>query len=144
MLIHEILNDLSKIQANKICLIHGNIQLTYQEVAQQVDDLAYRLAAQIKKGDTVLVKLLSPVSQLLYFSGIIKAGGTCIFIDPYTSEEVCAELMERHRINLYIDKNFQLPIAPLLLLPEVKQDDIFFGALSSGSTGALSHCSGQA
>lgn len=135
MLIHQNLKNLSTVQANKICLIHGNIQLTYQEFTQQVDCLAYRLATQIRKGDTVLVKLLSPVSQLLYFFGIIKAGGTCIFIDASTSEEVCAELIERHRIHLYIHEKFQLVAVPALLLPEVNHNDIFLGALSSGSTG---------
>lgn len=135
MLIHRNITILSEIQANKICLIHGKIQLTYQEFMQQVDFSAYRLATQIPKGSKVLVKLSSPISQLLYFFAIIKGGGTCIFIDPSTSEEVCTGLMTLHGIGLYIDENFQLPTATPLLLPEINQNDIFLGALSSGSTG---------
>ncbi len=120
---------------NKICLIHGKLQLTYQEFAQQVDCLAYRLAAQIKKGDKVLLKLADPLSQLLYFFGILKAGGSCVFIDPSTTEEVCAALMDMHKLNLYIHENFQLPTNAALSLPEINESDIFLGALSSGSTG---------
>ena len=135
MLIHSTFNSLSEIQARKVCLIHGEIQFTYQDFAQQVDCLAHRLATLIKKGDKVLVKLSSPIAQLLYFFGIIEAGGACVFIDSSTSEQVCAELLKIHCINLYVDENFQSPIAATLLLPEIQQDDIFLGALSSGSTG---------
>lgn len=135
MLIHSNLNATSKNQAQKVCLIHGNIQLTYQEFTQQVEYLAYRLAMQIKKGDKVLVKLASPISQLRYFFGILKAGGACVLMDSSTSEEVCAELLRIHSIHLYIDEKFELPIATALRLPEIHQDNIFFGAISSGSTG---------
>jgi long-chain acyl-CoA synthetase len=120
---------------NKICLIHGNVLLAYQEFSQQVDSLAYRLATQIKKGDKVLIKLADPLSQLLYFFGVIKAGGACIIIDPATSEEVCAALMDTHQLNLYIHENFPLPTNAALSLPEVNDYDLFLGALSSGSTG---------
>ena len=120
---------------NKICLMHGKVQLTYQEFTQQVDCLAYRLAAQIKKGDKVLVKLADPLSQLLYFFGILKAGGACVFIDPSTSKEVCAALMDEHELTLHIHESFQLPTNAALKLPQINDDDIFLGALSSGSTG---------
>ena len=135
MLIYSKFNSLSETQHHKVCLIHGKIQLTYKEFTQQVDDLAYRLATIIIKADKVLVKLSSPVSQLLYFFAILKAGGACVFIDPSTSEEVCAELLKTHSINLYIDENFQNPLAIALQLPEIDQGNIFLGALSSGSTG---------
>lgn len=132
MLIHSNINEML---GNKICLIHGNLQLTYQEFAQQVDCLAHRLATQIKQGDRALLKLADPLSQLLYFFGIIKAGGACVFIDPSTSEEVCAALMDTHKLNLYIYEGFPLPETKALSLPEINKDDIFLGALSSGSTG---------
>ena len=135
VLIHGNLNIFSKIQPHKVCLINGKLQFSYQEFAQQVDCLAHRLATLIKKGDKVLVKLSSPVSQLLYFFGIVTAGGACVFIDSSTSEEVCAELLKIHSIDLYIDEKFQLPRASDLSLPDIYQENIFLGALSSGSTG---------
>jgi long-chain acyl-CoA synthetase len=128
-------HSISERLGTKICLIYGNVQLTYQEFSQQVDSLAYRLAAQIKKGDKVLIKLADPLSQLLYFFAVIKAGGACVIIAPATSEEVCAILMDMHHLNLYIHENFPLPSIAALSLPEVKEYDLFLGALSSGSTG---------
>ncbi len=135
MLIHKILDHLTRVEKQKNCLIHGGITLTYEEFIQQTDSLAYRLGAQIKKNDRILVKLLNPVSQLLYFFAILKAGGSCVFIDASTSEEVCGELIQKHNINLCIDDNFQLSTEKVVELPNRNLDDIFLGALSSGSTG---------
>ncbi|WP_378956753.1 class I adenylate-forming enzyme family protein [Pelosinus sp. sgz500959] len=135
MLIHQIFDHIQDFDTNKKCLIYGKIQLTYGEFIQNVDELAYQLGTHIKKGDKILVKLVNPVSQLLYFFGILKVGGACVFIDSSTSEEVCIELMERHNINLYIDENFQLSTEVVSEFPKINQEDLFLGALSSGSTG---------
>ncbi len=135
MLIHSNLNYLSKFQANKTCLIHGDVRLTYREFTHRINCLAYRLAAQIEKDDKILIKLPDPVSQLLYFFGVVKAGGACVFVDASTSEEVCAELIKIHNIKMYINESFQLSNGTATVLPEIKQEDIFLGALSSGSTG---------
>lgn len=132
MLIHSSINETL---GSKICLIHGKVRLTYQEFSQQVDSLAYSLATLIKKGDRVLIKLAAPLSQLLYFFAVIKAGGACVFVDPSTSEEVCTALMDTHQLNLYIQDSFLLPVSAARSLPEMNENDIFLGALSSGSTG---------
>jgi long-chain acyl-CoA synthetase len=132
VLIHS---SISETLGSKICLIHGKLRLTYQELSQQVDSLAYSLATLIKKGDRVLIKLAAPLSQLLYFFAVIKAGGACVFVDPSTSEEVCAALMDTHQLNLYIQDSFLLPVSAARSLPEMNENDIFLGALSSGSTG---------
>lgn len=135
MLIQSILDDMSELQSHKICLVYGNVRLTYKEFIQQVNSLAYHLGTQIKFGDKVLVKLLNPVSQLLYFFAILKAGGACVFIDSSAAEEVCAELIQIHNISLYIDEQFELSQERVKQLPEINSEDIFLGALSSGSTG---------
>lgn len=128
-------NCINESLGNKICLIQGNVQLTYQEFTRQINDLAYRLATELKKGDKVLLKLSNPLDQLLYFFGILKAGGSCIFVDLATPEEICKNLMATHNINIYIDKNFPLPNSKVSSLPESNEQDLFLGALSSGSTG---------
>lgn len=121
--------------ANKYCLIHGNIKFTYKEFTEQVDGLALRLATEVKKGDRVLLKISDPVAQLMYFFGIIKAGGSCVFIDASASEELCTELIGLHNISLYINESFLLPSVAAVRLPDIQPEDIFLGALSSGSTG---------
>ncbi|WP_231881902.1 class I adenylate-forming enzyme family protein [Anaerosporomusa subterranea] len=136
VLIHHVIQDKSEDdQTKKNCLIYGNTRLTYSELNRQTDCLAHRLAVQIKKGDKILVKLSDPVAQLLYFFAVIKAGGACVLIDASTSEEVTAELIKRHKLNLYINENFEPPIGKAPILPDLHPQDVFFGALSSGSTG---------
>lgn len=135
MLIHAPLRCLEKKLAEKLCLIHGDRTFTYKKFSQQVDDLAYRLATQVKKGDRILLKQSDPVTQLLYFFAIIKAGGSCVFIDAAASEEVCLELIQLHNLSLYINESFPLPETKAGKLPDVQDKDIFLGALSSGSTG---------
>lgn len=136
MLIHQSIQAKGEgAQADKICLIYGDIRLTYRELMGQTDCLAHRLAVQIKKGDKVLVKLSDPVAQLLYFFAVIKAGGACVLIDASTSEEVSAELYKRHKLNLYINESFEPATAKAPTLPDIHPQDIFLGALSSGSTG---------
>jgi long-chain acyl-CoA synthetase len=135
MLIHHSVQDKGQsAQANRICLVHGDIRLTYSELIGQTDCLARHLAMQIKKGDKVLVKRSDPVSQLQYFFAVVKAGGACVLIDGSASEAVAAELMTQHKLNLYINECFE-PAADKAPLPDIYPDDIFFGALSSGSTG---------
>ncbi len=135
MLIHNFLDKLSNIQDNEPCLIHGNLQLTRKDLLQQVDTLASQLASHVKKGTKVLLKLPCPITQLIYFLGIIKVGGACILIDSSTSQEVCTKLVVAHTIDLYIDENFKLLPPTPFALPEIHWEDIFMGALSSGSTG---------
>ena len=136
VLIHHIIQDRREAgQANRICLTHGNTRLTYSELNRQTDCLARRLAMLIKKGDKVLVKLSDPVLQLLYFFGVVKAGGVCVLIDASTSEEVCAALITLHGLKLYINESFDLPTTKASILPEMYPHDIFMGALSSGTTG---------
>jgi len=134
VLIYDNFNNISNTKACKPCLIYGETQLTYQEFIEQVNELAGRLAARIKKGDRVIVRLAEPVKQLLYFYGIIKAGGVCILIDAATSYEICANIIEEQKTAFTIDDKCKLP-SEQALLPEIKQNDIFLGALSSGSTG---------
>lgn len=136
MLIHGNLDSHSRLLGDKPCLIHSPVCLTYKEIARRIHHLACRLATKIVKGDRVLIKLPAPAAQLIYFLSAVKAGGSCILVDPSTSEEVCAELIKAHHIKLYINENFPIPDGTASMLPIVNPDDIFLGALSSGSTGA--------
>lgn len=136
ILIHRIIQDKCESNhADRACLIYGNTRLTYRELNHKVNCLASRLAMQIDKGDKVLVKLSDPTMQLIYFFGIIKAGGACVLTDATTSNEVIDELIKQYGIDCYINESFILPTASAIELPEVQQSDIFLGALSSGSTG---------
>ena len=121
--------------ADKVCLVHGNYRITYSELDKHTDCLAGALTKHIKKGDRVLVQLSDPIAQLQYFFAIIKAGGACVFIDVSTAEDVTAELIRLHSLDYYINDKFEPGAAILSELPAIGQEDIFFGALSSGTTG---------
>ncbi|MDU4959675.1 MAG: class I adenylate-forming enzyme family protein [Sporomusaceae bacterium] len=133
MLIHRFL-DTAGSRPDKACLIHGGSSLSYSELASQTDRLARRLAGRIASGDRVLVQLRDPLTQLVTFLAIIKAGGACVLLDTETTPAVAASLMKRHGLHLCIDAQFQPPAA-LAELPAVSPEAIFFGAFSSGSTG---------
>lgn len=135
MLIHDFLTAANSDQWDKICLIHGERQLTYGELRNRTDHLARRLAGGIAQGEAVLVQLADPVEQLLYFFAIIKAGGACVLIDSSAGADVAAAVRERHQLPHFIDEAFPLP-ANDSALPEIHQEDIFLGAFSSGSTGS--------
>lgn len=135
MLIYENLKTLSRMQPDKICLINGSLALTYQELADRVDSVAYRMANLIKKGDKVVINLRDAVSQLCYLLGISRLGAAAVLIDPSTPGKMLDDLKEKAKIAVCIDDKFCLPVHLRQILPEVEPGDLFLGALSSGSTG---------
>ena len=134
MLICDSFHNLSGRKADKLCLVNGETRLTYREFNEQVNRLAARLAACLRKGDRVLLKLIDPVKQLLYFSAIIKAGGICILVDHAASPEVCAQIVSEQNVAFTVDDQF-VPPSWTADLPWLEPADYFLGALSSGSTG---------
>lgn len=135
MLIYENLMRFSRTQPDKICLISGSTVLTYQELARRADSIANRMARSIKKSDKLLVKLHDAASQLCCLLGLAKLGAASVLVDPLTPGKICADLMKSAGIAFCIDEKFRLPEETAQTLPEVKPEDLFLGALSSGSTG---------
>ena len=118
------------------CLIFGERRLTYGQMRRQTDELARSLAADIRKGDKVLLRLSDPIRQLLAFFAIIKAGGICVFAGTRFSDQSCRELSAAYDIKHEIADGFTGGGSPARELPAVAEGDIFLGALSSGTTGA--------
>ena len=118
----------------KVCFIYDGRRITYGELEKASDALAKKL--KVNKGDRVLLRLADPVEQLLYFFAIIKAGGICVFADASFSGDDCRAMCIKYGLHWEI-------VAPLpddapdlrRELPENSPDDIFLGALSSGTTG---------
>lgn len=134
MQIYDTFHNLSDRKAAKLCLVSGETRLTYRAFSEQANRLAMRLAARLRKGDRVLVKLADPVKQLLYFIGIAKAGGVCIIVDIAASPEVCAHIISEQSIAFMVDDTFEPP-PRTADLPLLEPADYFLSALSSGSTG---------
>ncbi|CUH94814.1 hypothetical protein P22_0880 [Propionispora sp. 2/2-37] len=135
MLIHSYLEKYARISPDKPCLIHGNRQLSYGELSAQSSRLACHLAVCINKGDAVLLKINDPLQQLLYFFGIIRAGGICIILEASASDSVCRQIIEQQHIACCITEDFILPGKKTAKLPSITPSSFFLGAFSSGSTG---------
>ncbi|MDR2006117.1 MAG: AMP-binding protein [Acidaminococcales bacterium] len=133
MLIQQLLENHP---AGRTCLICGERRLTYGQMLRQVDEAARSLAAVIQKGDKVLLRLSNPVGQLLTFFAIIKAGGICVFAGASFPGRICRELSAAYDIKHEIADEFTGGGLPAHELPTIAGDDIFLGALSSGTTGA--------
>lgn len=135
MLIYDNLKIFAETQSDKKCIINGSRQLTYLELACTVDNIAFRLAGLVNKGDKVLVKSSDVVKQLCYLLGIAKLAAAAVLIDPLIPDIIYEDIKNKSAAVLCIDDNFCLPETIAPYMTEVNPKDLFLGALSSGSTG---------
>ena len=92
MLIFDNLKTFGKTQPDKKCFINGSTQLTFQELASIVDDLAHRMAKLIKKGDRILIRSSAPVRQLCYLLSISKLSAASVLADPSIPEKMYEDI----------------------------------------------------
>lgn len=135
MLIFDNLKTFAKTQPDKKCFINGSTQITFKELADAVDNLAYGMATLIKKGDKVLIRSNDAVRQLCYFLSISKLSAASVLVDPSIPEKMFEDIIIKSKAAFCIDDKFCLPDNTPQTLPKVKSKDLFLGALSSGSTG---------
>lgn len=120
---------------NKICVFHGDKSITYGKLEELTDTLASGLAAKgLAKGEKVLVCNKSLLQQLIYFMAVVKAGGVCVMFPDSASLDERTLFRKKHGIKLQIDERFICPLANKKR-SLLEKEDIFLGALSSGTTG---------
>ncbi|WP_196593856.1 class I adenylate-forming enzyme family protein [Pectinatus sottacetonis] len=129
MLISDLLRQQPK---KKVCLIYNNKKITYGQLEEKSSEMAFA-AEFIKKGEMVFLQEKNPVKLLLGFFAVIKAGGICVLANSEMPEKVCDELMNKYQIKVKVAfsdfwGNHKKS------LPNIIADDIFLGAMSSGST----------
>ncbi|MFE4831061.1 AMP-binding protein [Streptomyces sp. NPDC056672] len=67
---------------------HGDLELTYQELNRQADELARRLAGLgVRRGDMIAMYLGRSVEWVVGMAGCLKAGGVCMPLDPAVPAE---------------------------------------------------------
>lgn len=135
MLIYKNLGILSKLNPDKICLIHGDTSLSYRDLAYKTDQIAYCLSCVHSKGERIIIRHPDPIMQICILIGASKAGLASVLTDVNTPENVLKSLVSVTNCKTLIDSEFDLSRYQQGNLPEVDQEDIFLGALSSGSTG---------
>lgn len=135
MTIFRNLKYFAQCQREKICLAFGEKTLSYGEFASTTEDMALRLAAVFPQGNKVIIKHPDPLIQLTYFFAAVQAGLIVLFLDPKASPETCQKIMIKSGASQILDESYVLPAKKALSLPVVKKEDLFLGALTSGTTG---------
>ncbi|MHB1126814.1 MAG: class I adenylate-forming enzyme family protein [Bacillota bacterium] len=136
MLIHANLEKFALSRPEQLCLVRGQVKLTYKELACHTDQLASRLASIVDRGERVVIKLADPIGQLCFFLAVAKAGAASVLVDPAMSAGDTDDLLHRTGARICIDAGYCLPDRAAQTLPHVHPEDIFLVAMSSGSTGA--------
>ena len=92
-LVHHMLRASAKRVPNKEALVHGDIRLTYEEVATRVGGLAVGLQqAGLERGQRVGIYLDPSVSQVVSIFGVIQAGGAFVTINHTLFPEQVAHI----------------------------------------------------
>lgn len=135
MLISSILSEQRKQQPDKIALIHGEKQWTYDALAEKCRELASYFVGEITVGEKVLLQFADPEAQLIVFLALVKAGAACLLADEQLTEgkrkAVCAQ---QGITKVYLAE----PVTESIIkreLPVLRPEDFFLGALTSGTSG---------
>lgn len=127
------ITDLLKYQpADKVCLIYAQKELTFGQLDSKSTQMA-KAATFIQKGDKVFLQERDPVKLLLCFFAIIKAGGICILASSKMPVSLANRLMKQYTVEWKVSYA-KLQTQNSHDLPSICTDDIFLGALSSGSS----------
>ncbi|HIU64762.1 MAG TPA: AMP-binding protein [Candidatus Avacidaminococcus intestinavium] len=135
MLIYENFALQAKLTPKKVCLVYAQHQITWQELVSTIDQTALALTSQIKKGDRILISLNNPLTMLIMFYAVIQAGGIATLMDAQTNLEVTQKISKIYAYRLIIDDKYRLPSQKGQPLPQVDPQNIFMGALTSGTSG---------
>lgn len=128
-----LISDLLKIQpADKTCLIYNDEKISFGTLDKKSTAMA-KSAYFIHAGEKIFLQEFDPVHLLLCFFAIIKAGGVCVIAHSKMPAILSARLMRKHQITKKV--TFQDFINNTTReLPRLCENDIFLGAMSSGSS----------
>lgn len=134
MLIYEDIQNNAIKYENKICMVQGNKSMTFREIALSIEHIGKKLASIWNPGEKIIIKYSDPMKQILYLLALSKAGLSSVLVDNNIQLEIMNNIIKKVKPNYVIDDKFILP-SELRKLPTVLNENIFLGALSSGTTG---------
>lgn len=123
-----------EIYKDKVCIICGKDKLTYHELINSIRDKAERLCGSFEKGEKVIIKLSNPIMQVVTFLACAKAGLISIVVHSELKKDLLDNIVKKTEASCIIHDNFSIG-KNKRMIPNVSKDDIFLGALSSGTTG---------
>jgi len=116
--------------AERDALIHGHLSLSYREVNELADRLAYRLRLRGVGPETVVGALAKPSFELMVgVLAILKAGGAFMPIDPDYPDQRKAFMLDQCRAGLLLARAGEKDI------PERACDAIWFDCLELAADG---------
>ena len=156
--VHELIADQATVNPNATALIFEDTVLSYQELDQRANQLAYYLMQQgVQRGDRVALCLDRSAELVITLLAILKTGATYIPLDPTYPMERLRFILEDAQISLLITAHGAataipktavptldltceaeaISLAPLPPIPHSPpSDDLAYLIYTSGSTGA--------
>jgi long-chain acyl-CoA synthetase len=147
MLIYDKVLEYAEKNPEKIALINGDKKINYRELSLKIRSISISLCKKFSPGDKVIIKLKEPIKALLYLYGAARSNLVSILIEADLSDKEEKNIIEKVRpvsiieskmITLNDNLEFRAGnIEANNQLFKTKKEDIFLGALSSGSTGEI-------
>jgi len=147
MLIYDKVLEYAEKNPEKIALINGDQKINYRELSLKIKSISLSLCQKFSPGNKVIIKLKDPVKALLYLYGAARANLVSILIEADLSDKEEKNIIEKVRpVSIIESKMITLNdnlefregnIEANNQLFKTKKEDIFLGALSSGSTGEI-------
>ncbi len=147
----ELFEQQVKIHKEKIALVFGETRITYQELQEKANSLAFNLCAKgVVKGDYVVVIAKRSLEMVIAIHAILKCGAAYVPIDPkYPDERIQYMIKDcKPRVILGYDVTLQTQVPVLDLHEEglwenptefqnlkVEPQDIAYVIYTSGTTG---------
>ncbi|TDO89397.1 long-chain acyl-CoA synthetase [Halanaerobium saccharolyticum] len=147
MLIYDKVLEYAERTPEKIALIKDNQKINYRELSLKIRSISLNLSQKFSAGDKVIIKANNPTNTLLYLYGAARANLVSILIKADLSDKEEENIIEKvgpvsiiESKRITINENLELMAENINIkandqLLKPKKEDIFLGALSSGSTG---------
>ena len=147
MLIYDKVLGYAEKNPEKIALINDNQKINYRELSLKSRSISISLCKKFSAGDKVIIKLKDPIKAILYLYGAARANLVSILIEADLSDKEEENIIEKVRPVSIIESkiitlndNLEFMAGNIEAndqLFKTKKEDIFLGALSSGSTGEI-------
>jgi len=101
--LNEKLRKSTETYQNKSAVVFENEKITYRELNEYVDRVAYNLASSgIKKGDKVALVLGNCPEFIITYFGILRAGGVVVPINPIYSQDEISYILSNSKTKTVI------------------------------------------
>lgn len=152
MLIYDKLLEFAESKPHKIALIQDQNKISYQDLFLKSSLVALKLQAKFSAGDRIMIRVKDPIEALIYLYGASAAKLISVLVEAGLSQQ------EEKNITAKVNPKATIDSVPISLTDNLnlkteinklksknikakifaaKKDDIFLGALSSGSTGEI-------